>query len=114
MEVQGHRVKNGGRSICGCLISTKYSNSRQLVNKDTNAKVAESQSRKRSSLFRKARDMSLEISDAVSLAVDVILLTFVLVWSERQNERSKSMTLVRVGGGDAITGIPLAPLPVDD
>lgn len=67
-------------------IPTKYSNPRQLVNEDTNATVAESQSRKQSSFFR---SMSLEISETMSLAVDIILLTFVLAWSERQNERSK-------------------------
>ena len=72
------------------------------MKKDTNATVAESQSRKRSSLFRKARDMSLEISEVVSLAMDVVLLTFVLVWSERQTERSKSMILVGMGGSDPI------------
>lgn len=31
--------------------------------------------------------MSLEISEAVALAVDVVLLTFILVWVERQNQR---------------------------
>ena len=62
----------------------------QLVNKDTNETVAESHSHRRSSIFRKPRDMSLEISQAVSDAVDVVLLTFILVWKERQRERSHS------------------------
>jgi len=35
--------------------------------------------------------MTLEISEAVSYAVDVVLLTFVLVWSERQNERKRAV-----------------------
>jgi len=63
----------------------------QLVNKDTNETVAESHSQRRSSIFRKPRDMSLEISQTVSHAVDIVLLTFVLVWKERQSERSKSL-----------------------
>jgi len=37
--------------------------------------------------------MSLEISQAVSNAVDLILLTFILVWRARQNERSKNMDM---------------------
>ena len=41
-------------------------------------------------MFRKPRDMSFEISESVSHAVDVVLLTFIIVWRERQNERSKS------------------------
>ena len=60
------------------------------MNKATDVTVAESHSRRRSSIFRKPRDMSFEISEVVSHAVDVILLTFILVWRERQNERSKS------------------------
>jgi len=38
--------------------------------------------------------MSLEISQAVSNAVDLVLLTFILVWKERQGERSKNMDMV--------------------
>ena len=34
--------------------------------------------------------MSFEISESVSHAVDVILLTFILVWRERKNERTKT------------------------
>ena len=34
--------------------------------------------------------MSLEISEVVAIAVDVILLTFILVWRERQHQRVKS------------------------
>ena len=58
----------------------------QLVNKDTNETVAESHSQRRSSIFRKPRDMSLEISQTVSHAVDIVLLTFILVWRERRRE----------------------------
>ena len=60
----------------------------QLVNKATGETVAQSHSRIRSSFFRKPRDMSLEISGAVSHAVDVVLLTFILVWRERQSEKT--------------------------
>ena len=31
--------------------------------------------------------MSLEISQKISLAVDIVLLTFILVWTERQNRK---------------------------
>ena len=57
--------------------------------------------------------MSLEISDAVSLAVDVVLLTFILAWSERQNERLKIRPPASDGIGDVISGIPLSPLSAD-
>jgi len=60
-----------------------------LVNKDTNETVAQSHSRIRSSIFKKPRDMGLEISQVVSDAVDLVLLTFILVWKERQSERTK-------------------------
>ena len=33
--------------------------------------------------------MSLEISPSISHAVDLVLLTFVLAWTERQNEMVK-------------------------
>jgi hypothetical protein len=39
-------------------------------------------------MFRKSRDMGLEISEVVSHAVDILLLTFILVWKERQSERA--------------------------
>ena len=52
--------------------------------------------------------MSLEISEVVALAVDVILLTFILVWRERQNEK------LRLIEGFNATLIPLLPLPADD
>ena len=55
----------------------------QLVNKDTNETVAEPHSQRRSSIFRKPRDMSLEISQVISHAVDIVVLTFILVWRER-------------------------------
>lgn len=38
--------------------------------------------------------MSLEISQAVSNAVDLVFLTFILVWKERQSERSKGIDMV--------------------
>jgi len=60
-----------------------------LVTDDNSATVAQSHSRRRSGFFRKPRDMSLEVSEVVDHAVDVILLTFILVWRERQNERTK-------------------------
>ena len=66
------------------------SRSSQLVNKNTNAIVAESHSRKRSSIFTKPRDMGLEISHVVSHAADIVLLTFILVWKERQVRRPGS------------------------
>ena len=80
----------------------------QLVNNETNATVAESHSRRRGSIFRKTRDMGLEISGAVSLAADVVLLTFILVWSVRQSERME--------GGESLwsSTVPLSPLPADD
>ena len=65
----------------------------QLVNEETKETVAESHSHRRSSIFRKPRDMTLEISEVVSHAVDIVLLTFVLVWSERQNERKRALTV---------------------
>ena len=38
-------------------------------------------------MFRKPRDMSLEISETICHAADAVLLTFLLVWRERQRER---------------------------
>ena len=35
--------------------------------------------------------MSLEISQLISDAVDIVLLTFILAWRERQRERVKSV-----------------------
>jgi hypothetical protein len=65
----------------------------QLVNKDTNATIALSHSRIRNSIFRKPRDMGLEISEVVSHAVDIVLLTFILVWRERQTAKLKSVDM---------------------
>jgi len=65
-----------------------------LVNHVSNEIVAESHSRVRSSFFKKPRAMSLEISDAISLAMDIVLLTFILVWRERQSERSKDTNIL--------------------
>jgi len=61
----------------------------QLMKKDDNTTVAESHSRIRSSFFRKPRDMALEIADVVACAADIILLTFIIVWRERESERAK-------------------------
>jgi hypothetical protein len=35
--------------------------------------------------------MTLEISEPIAHAVDVVLLTFILVWRERQTEKSKDI-----------------------
>lgn len=35
--------------------------------------------------------MGLEISEVVADAMDVILLTFIIVWRERNNERSEGI-----------------------
>lgn len=59
------------------------------MHKDTGVTAALSRSRVRRRIFRKPRDMSLEISPAISHAVDAVLLTFILVWTERQSERPK-------------------------
>jgi len=37
--------------------------------------------------------MSLEISQAVVHAVDIVLLTFLLVWKERESERKRALGL---------------------
>lgn len=58
----------------------------QLVDKGAKNTVAQSHSRIQSSFFRKPRDMSLEISEPIAHAVDVVLLTFFLSWRERQRE----------------------------
>jgi hypothetical protein len=63
----------------------------QLVDQESNKTVAQSHSRIQSSLFKKPRDMSLEILEPISHAVDTVLLTFILVWRERHNERSKDL-----------------------
>jgi len=60
------------------------------VNKDTNETVAQSRSRRRSSIFRKPREMSLEISEVVSHAVDIVLLTYLLVWSDRRHDGKRA------------------------
>jgi len=58
-------------------------------------------------LFKKARDMGLEISGVVVLAADVILLTFVFVWKERQKVIRPLMTLA------SDKQESLSPLPMD-
>ena len=78
----------------------------QLVDKATNWTVAESHSRIRGNFFRKPRDMNLEISATISLAIDVVLLTFILVWMQRQNEGLKEYP-VR-------SDVGLPPLPAED
>jgi hypothetical protein len=94
----------GGARDLGSLICSPI----QLVNKATNRTVAESHSRIRSSFFRKPRDMSLEISETISPAIDVLLLTFILVWMERQRERTKRYWSA------AYDVANLPPLPVED
>ena len=82
----------------------------QLVDKDTKNTVAQSHSRIRSGFFRKPRDMNLEISEPIVHAVDVVLLTFILVWHERQSERAKQTNTFF---GIAQDAGPLPPLPVE-
>ena len=36
--------------------------------------------------------MALEIANAVAYAVDIILLTFIIVWRERESERTKTIS----------------------
>lgn len=90
MEDQRDWFESCGTSVPLMITFLKELNSvsrpPQLVNKDTNETVAESHSQRRSSIFRKPRDMSLEISQAVSHAVDIVLLTFILAWRERRRE----------------------------
>ena len=78
--------------------------SHQLTTKD-NTTVAESHSKRRSSFFRKARDMGLEISGVVALATDVILLTFNFVWKERQKG-------VKIGANFSWDGMEVPPSPL--
>jgi hypothetical protein len=54
--------------------------------------------------------MSLEISGDIALAVDVILLTFVFVWKERQ-KKAKPGTGVEL---QWVLGTTLSPLPRDE
>ncbi|KAF9791198.1 hypothetical protein BJ322DRAFT_1040364 [Thelephora terrestris] len=81
-----------------------------LVNKVTGETVAQSHSRIRSSFFRKPRDMSLEISEAISHAVDVVLLTFILVWRERQTGKLEGMHTYH----DLAVKDTMTPLPIGD
>ena len=109
MENQRHRFKSCGRltDIITDKRLSSTSSSHQLVTKG-NTTVAESHSKRRSSFFRRARDMGLEISGTVAPAVDVILLTFIFVWKERQKR-------TKVGGSLTYDDpIPLSPLPVDE
>ena len=53
--------------------------------------------------------MSFEISSTISHAVDTVLLTFILVWMERQSERTRSVNL-----WSALPAEPLSLLPVED
>ena len=107
----GSKVVVRRRSSCSPTLTKLNSISRasQLVDKATNATVAQSHSRIRSSIFKKPRDMSLEISQTASHAVDVVLLTFILVWMERKNERAKNSVSL---GQDFID--PPPPPPLDD
>jgi hypothetical protein len=54
--------------------------------------------------------MSLEISEAISHAVDVVLLTFILVWRERQNEKLEGMHTYH----DLAVKDSMTPLPIGD
>ena len=54
--------------------------------------------------------MVLEISEDLTDASDIILLTFILVWKERQKERAKSMSVIEF----CESGVALPPLPGDD
>ena len=80
------------------------------MNKETKQTVAQSHSRIRDGFFKKARDMSLEISPGISPAVDIVLLTFILVWVERQNEKVENPEIWY----GASVGVPLSSLPVED
>ena len=88
MEIQRSRIKSCGGLIDESLGLDKQLTSLQLVTDDNRTTVAQSRSRRQSGCFRKARDMSLEISEVVAFAVDIILLTFILVWRERADERT--------------------------
>ena len=50
--------------------------------------------------------MSLEISPVIAGATDIVLLTFILVWRERQNERAE--TIRDFGWSSNL--VPLSPL----
>lgn len=52
--------------------------------------------------------MSLEISAPLSPAVDIVLLTFILVWWERQTEKTRDI------GGTYPDMVCLSPFPVGD
>ena len=114
MEIQGHRFENCGsyspkhHPTHGSHTTPWSSVVLQLVDKDTKNTLAQSHSRIRSSFFRKPRDMSLEISEPIIHAVDVVLLTFILVWRERQSERVKNFD-----ASCAQDTPPLSPLPVE-
>jgi hypothetical protein len=54
--------------------------------------------------------MSLEISDVISHAVDVVLLTFILVWRERQSEKLEGMHAYH----DLAVEGPFTPLQIGD
>ena len=79
MEIQRSGFEGRGTVTGSCSSQHNVQCHPQLVNKDTKATVAQSHSRIRSSFFRKPRDMSIEISEVVSHAMDVILLTLILV-----------------------------------
>ena len=113
MELKRHRLKGRGTSTIFFMITyhkklNPFSCTPQLVKKDTNETVAQSHSRIRSSIFKfkKPRDMSLEISPVIAGAADIVLLTFILVWRERQNERVE--TIRDFGWSSNL--VPLSPL----
>jgi len=73
----------------------------QLVRNHDNTTVAQPHSRTRSGFFRKPREMALEIALSVAYAVDIILVTFILVRRERESERTKSLGTFALLGSDA-------------
>jgi len=109
------RVARGGDTFGSIFIEdveyrwkTKGTGSKVVLVTTKNKTVAESHSKRRSSFFRKARDMGLEISGVVSLAVDVILLTFIFAWKERQKRTKIGGTL------NCEEVVPLSPLPGEE
>ena len=55
--------------------------------------------------------MSLEISEPISHAVDIVLLTFMIVWRERQTEKSKDINTMY---GICPQPLPMPGLPAED
>ena len=49
--------------------------------------------------------MNIDIADEVVEYVELILLTFLLVWKERVDERAKSIACEFVGGNGLVTNV---------